>query len=156
MEDLEGFVETLATQGVAFAIWWLVENIKAKLMFEPRLKKRVLAWSNVMLVYDKVEEVREAMSNPEEFLDGLRDTGTDAARKWLIAKAKPHIEPMLKVHWTFTAYYLLLTTYYLLLATHYLLLTLTTYYLLLTTYYLLLTTYYLLLTTYYRLLTTDY
>ena len=135
MEDLEGFVDTLATQGVAFAIWWLVEN-KAKPVFEPLLKKRGLAWSDVMLVFDKAEEVREAMSGPEEFLDGLLDaarvTGTDAARKWLIAKAKPHIEPMLKVHCTFTAYYLLLTTYYLLLTTYYLLL------LLLTTYYLLL------------------
>ena len=82
------FVQELATASTPVARKWALA--KARPRIEPELKKQGLAWEDVLPILetiDTVEEIQQAIDDPEAFMRKLATASGPAARKVALAKS---------------------------------------------------------------------
>merc|ERR1719316_2556412 len=75
----------------------LIAKLRPKL--EPHLERQGLEWCDVvpaLELVDSAEELEAAIADPEGFFKSLADSMGPAAKKWLIAKVRPKLEPHLE------------------------------------------------------------
>jgi hypothetical protein len=102
----DGVCELLSAFGVPHKqSYALVDKLGLKLLawalrpvFEPRLKKHGLEWTDVVPVLeevDSIDELKEAVADPSGFLERLLNAGGSAAKKLAIMHLKPKLVPHL-------------------------------------------------------------
>ena len=99
INNAEAFLEELASKFAEVAIKIAIAKMRPKLL--PYLKKQHLDWSDVkpaLEMIDTKEQVEGALKNPETFLADLLKQGEGAARKLVIAKIRPKMQPYLLEH----------------------------------------------------------
>jgi hypothetical protein len=65
---------------------------------EPPLRARGLAWEDALPLFetvDSLDEIRAAVEDLDAFMKKLADAGGPAARKLILAKLRPRLEPPL-------------------------------------------------------------
>ena len=75
----------------------LIAKLRPKL--EPVVEKQGLEWGDVvpaLELVDSVEELEAAIADPEAFLQSLAHSMGPAAKKFLVAKLRPKLEPQLE------------------------------------------------------------
>merc|ERR1711937_965612 len=75
----------------------VIAKLRPKL--EPHLKTQDLLWEDVLPALDSIDsvfELRAAIENPQQFLESLANAMSPAARKLMIAKLRPKLEPHLE------------------------------------------------------------
>ena len=95
LEHPSDFLEQLAASMGPAAKKLALAMLKPKV--EPLANKMGLEWRDVLPaleLVDSVEELHAAVAEPEAFLLRLGEAMGPAAKRLLIAKAKPHIEPI--------------------------------------------------------------
>ena len=94
----KAFFEKLLKGGGPAARRMLIAQLRPRL--EPLLSQQGLQWSDVQPMLASVDtqaELQQALANPESFLmQLLAGAGGQVARKLLLPKLKPHLEPYLQ------------------------------------------------------------
>jgi hypothetical protein len=97
ISDPDAFLDTLASIGGRVAVRLLIAKMRPKI--EPVIKKKGLTWEDVLPALDLIDSVAKleaAISDPDAFLDTLASIGGGVARRLLIVKMRPKIEPVIK------------------------------------------------------------
>ena len=92
----QGFLERLADGSTLVAKRMLIAKLKPPLT--PFLMTLGLAWEDVvpaLELIDSADEIREAIANPQGFLERLADGSTLSAKRMLVTLARPQLEPHL-------------------------------------------------------------
>ena len=95
-EDLDAFMKRLAEAGGPVARKLLLGQLRPRL--EPPLRTRGLAWEDALPLFetlDTLDEVRAAVDDLDAFLKRLTNAGGAGARKLVLAKLRPRLEPPL-------------------------------------------------------------
>lgn len=97
--DPQGFLDRLATQAGNVALKWAIAQSRPYL--EPIFKAQGLSWDDALLVLNEVDEVqdlKDAQSDPDAFLDKMKTKSAQVALKLLFVKVKAKLTPELKKH----------------------------------------------------------
>jgi hypothetical protein len=92
--DPEQFLRKLAKASAPAAKKLAIMRLKPKL--EPYLKKQALEWADVVPMLEElcsIQEVEDAIADPEQFLRKLVEASAPAAKKLAIMYLKPKLEP---------------------------------------------------------------
>lgn len=93
--DPDGLLDSLATMGTLAAKKMLLARIRPRL--EPITSKKGLAWSDVtgaLELIDEPSKLERAIAHPSTFWEELADTSGALAKKVLLAKLRPRLEPV--------------------------------------------------------------
>merc|ERR1719506_3282421 len=96
ISDPDGFLRRLEHSAGPAAKKLLTAKLRPKL--EPHVEKQGLEWDDVvpaLELVDSVEELEAALADPEAFLQSLAHSMGPAAKKLLVAKLRPKLEPHL-------------------------------------------------------------
>jgi hypothetical protein len=104
VQDPEEFLRSLVATAGPYAKRLALSKLRPKI--EPVLSLRGLAWTDVVPAFDLVEsleDLQEALLDPESFLDSLVAAGGAAAKKIAVAMLHPPMKPQLllrKLDWS--------------------------------------------------------
>eukprot|EP01048_Picozoa_sp_COSAG05_P014158 COSAG05_NODE_1577_length_4502_cov_3.764706_4_plen_358_part_01 len=99
IHDPEAFLKRLMEAGGAAGKKLALAKLRPKL--EPKLEVHGLTYDDVLPaleLIDTVEELEEAVRDPEALLKRLMEAGGAAGKKLALAKLRPKLEPKLEVH----------------------------------------------------------
>ena len=95
VRDFEGFLERLLEASSPLAVKLLLHQLR------PAVEKHLpapITWADVLPAFeliDTADELRGAIANPAEFLESLGNVSQRVAMRFLIAKARPKVEPLI-------------------------------------------------------------
>ena len=95
IEDVDGFLRDLAAVGGRAARRMAIARLRPS--FEMGIAKLCLTWEDVLPVLEQVdtlEELQQALEDPDAFLAHLGAAAGPAARRFVIAKLRPKLEPL--------------------------------------------------------------
>ena len=95
LEDPSAFFKGVATAGGPLGRRLLVAQLRPKI--QPITQRIGLTWDDVLTaleMIDTVEELQAAFSDPEAFLEALVNAGGPAAKRMLLAKLRPRLQPI--------------------------------------------------------------
>jgi fructose-specific component phosphotransferase system IIB-like protein len=96
LKNPEALLDKLLTLGGPAAVRFAVAKLRPKL--EPLLAKHSLTWEDMVPALELVkslEDLEEALQNPEAFLRSLMASAGPAALRFAVAKLRPRLEPLL-------------------------------------------------------------
>ena len=95
LDGPDAFFREVAAIGGPVCIRLLVAQLRPKL--QPIIQRVGMQWADILSaisLVDTVEELQAALSDPEAFLESLVSAGGEAAKRMLLAKMRPKLEPM--------------------------------------------------------------
>ena len=94
-EDAQAFLSDLMSEAGPVAIKFLVAQLRPKI--EPIIVPMGLIWDDIksaMELVDTVDELRDALADPAAFMSRLASASGPAAKRFLLAKIRPFLEPI--------------------------------------------------------------